>query len=265
MPNRILKESICTSESLVGLTPRAEVFFYRLIVNCDDYGRMDARTAILRSKCFPLMMEAVTIREIEAWLRELVGAGLIRCYQWADRPYLELMTWGKHQKIRAKRSKYPGPDGEETMPETAVDICGHLPSDADRSSRNPNPDLNPNSNPNLKQISLSQSNPAAGRLERVTLSAEEYRKLVDRYGERRTERMVERLADYKERTGRVYRSDYRAILNWVAKKVIDEERMATQREVQQHGVSKEQSAQSGGFDRERFLWKGRDSFNNGLP
>jgi hypothetical protein len=117
----------------------------------------------------------------------------------------------------------------------------------------------------LKRISLSQSNPAAGRLERVTLSAEEYRKLVDRYGERRTERMVERLADYKERTGRVYRSDYRAILNWVAKKVIDEETAATQKEAKQHGVTQEHSAKSGGFDREQFLWKGRDSLGNGLP
>ena len=38
MPNRILKESICTSESLVGLSAEAEVLFYRLIVKADDFG-----------------------------------------------------------------------------------------------------------------------------------------------------------------------------------------------------------------------------------
>ena len=42
MPNRIIKESICTSCEIDSLTPEQEVFFYRLIVNCDDYGRMDA-------------------------------------------------------------------------------------------------------------------------------------------------------------------------------------------------------------------------------
>lgn len=54
MPNRILKESICTSDTLDELTWMEEVFWYRLIVNCDDYGRFDARPAILRSRLFPL-------------------------------------------------------------------------------------------------------------------------------------------------------------------------------------------------------------------
>ena len=52
MPNRILKESICTSESIDRLSWLEEVTFYRLIVNCDDYGRMDARPPILRARLF---------------------------------------------------------------------------------------------------------------------------------------------------------------------------------------------------------------------
>ena len=35
MPNRILKDSICTSETIEGLTDAEEVFFYRLLVQCD--------------------------------------------------------------------------------------------------------------------------------------------------------------------------------------------------------------------------------------
>ena len=38
MPSRILKESICTSESLAHLSAEAEVLFYRLIVKVDDFG-----------------------------------------------------------------------------------------------------------------------------------------------------------------------------------------------------------------------------------
>ena len=54
MPNRILKESICTSDNIDQLSNLAEIAFYRLIVNCDDYGRMDARAKILKSRLFPL-------------------------------------------------------------------------------------------------------------------------------------------------------------------------------------------------------------------
>lgn len=46
MPNRIIKESICTSDTLSRLSDFQENFFYRLIVSVDDYGRLDARPAI---------------------------------------------------------------------------------------------------------------------------------------------------------------------------------------------------------------------------
>ena len=36
MPNRVIKESICTSEQIDALTPFEEITFYRLIVNADD-------------------------------------------------------------------------------------------------------------------------------------------------------------------------------------------------------------------------------------
>lgn len=39
MPNRILKESITTSETLDSLSAEEERLFYRLLVICDDYGR----------------------------------------------------------------------------------------------------------------------------------------------------------------------------------------------------------------------------------
>lgn len=54
MPNRILKESICTSSTIEGLSWFEEVCFYRLIVQCDDYGRLDARPSLLKSRLFPL-------------------------------------------------------------------------------------------------------------------------------------------------------------------------------------------------------------------
>ena len=107
MPNRIIKDSICTSPNIDALSREAEVFFYRLMVQCDDYGRMDARPAILRAKCYPLQVDTVTQDDIKRWFAELVQAELIIPYRVDGGDYLQMRTWERHQQIRAKRSKYP--------------------------------------------------------------------------------------------------------------------------------------------------------------
>lgn len=109
MPNRIIKESICTSDSIQQLNWLQEVLFYRLIVNCDDYGRMDARPAILKGRLFPLK-SGLTESQIEEALNSLSMAGIVLFYSYDGKPYLQLVNWAKHQKIRNKKSKYPSPE-----------------------------------------------------------------------------------------------------------------------------------------------------------
>ena len=91
MPSRILKESICTSDTLDQLSWFEECFFYRLIVNCDDYGRMDARPAILKARLFPL--KDITIDAVKKALNALRAAGLIDLYDVSGRSILQLRTW----------------------------------------------------------------------------------------------------------------------------------------------------------------------------
>ena len=110
MPNRIIKESICTSDTIDQLSPEEEIFFYRLIVNCDDYGRMDARPQILRAKCFPLRLDQVDDCKVVDWLYKLEEVGLVQIYEVDSRKYIQIATWNDHQQIRAKKSKYPAPD-----------------------------------------------------------------------------------------------------------------------------------------------------------
>jgi len=107
MPNRILKDSICTSPNIDALSREAEAFFYRLLVQCDDFGPMDARPAILRARCYPLRLDAITDKHVSAWLAELVRADLVMLYTVDGRQYLQMRTWERHQQVRAKRSKYP--------------------------------------------------------------------------------------------------------------------------------------------------------------
>lgn len=147
MPNRILKESICSSENIDQLSPFEETCFYRLMVNCDDFGRMDARPKILSSRLFPL--KDVSQAKIVSALKALVAADLIILYDHESGHYLQMRTWDRHQQVRAKRSKYPAPDGTCASSDS---ICNQLISDDSTCPRNPiqsNP--NPNRNPNPKK------------------------------------------------------------------------------------------------------------------
>ena len=51
--------------------------------------------------------------------------------------------------------------------------------------------------------------------ENVKLTEVEYKKLVDKYGQIKTDKMIEKLNIAKDANGRTYKSDYSAILNWV--------------------------------------------------
>ena len=134
MPDRIIKESICTSDTLNQLSDFEERFWHRLIVNCDDYGRFDARPAILKGRLFPLM-EGKTLKDMSNTLSKLASVGLVELYEVDGKPFLHVVTWDKYQRIRAKRSKFPEPDG----------TCCHLPSDDVKCPRNP---IQSESNPN---------------------------------------------------------------------------------------------------------------------
>lgn len=161
MPNRILKESVCYSENIDSLTLFQEVFFYRLIVNCDDYGRLDARPKVLSSKLFPL--REIKDSQIRDSLAALVNAELIKVYEHEGHAYLQMMTWDKHQNVRAKKSKYPSFD----------DNCKQLNADDIKCKQ-----MNTNvpviqSNP-IQSVSISESvsvseydtrNPSPGRKE----------------------------------------------------------------------------------------------------
>lgn len=165
MPNRILKESICTSDEIDGLTAFQETVFYRLIVNCDDYGRMDARPSILASKLFPLKRTSIRESQIEDALRALTSADLVKVYRVHGKPILQMNTWDRHQTIRAKTPKYPGPEeAEESGMYASASNCNQMKADASRCPRNP-------IQSNTYSYSESESNTRAGARE---TAAEEF-------------------------------------------------------------------------------------------
>jgi len=161
MPNRIIKESICTSDTIDQLTWFEEVFFYRLTVNCDDYGRFDARLPILKARLFPL--KSVTEKQISDALHKLSTVGIVALYEYDGRPYLQLVTWEKHQTVRNKKGKYPAVDGrEETTASENVRLisvesnCNQLNANASLIQSNP---IQSESNPNPKPNNICADKP----------------------------------------------------------------------------------------------------------
>lgn len=134
MGNRILKESIKTSDEIDQLSWFEYACFSRLIVTVDDYGRYYARPMMLRNVLFPLREDIRTDAIADA-IKHFAELDLIRLYTVNGKEYLQLTTWARHQTIRNKKSKFPGPEEQETC--TAPNNCIQLKSFECECSRNP--------------------------------------------------------------------------------------------------------------------------------
>ena len=125
MPNRIIKDSILDSETVGPLPDFEWRLFVSLICLADDYGRYTANPSTIKGHAFNQRDGKVTAEDVAKGLERLREAGAIQIYAVAEKHYLCLPTWAKHQNIRAKQSKYPAP--EEGEP---ASICKHLRADA---------------------------------------------------------------------------------------------------------------------------------------
>ena len=122
MPNRIIKESIRTSETVASLTDFEFRLWIGLIVSADDAGRGDARPAIIKGTVFPLR-DRVTAKDIGAALHGLAAKGCVSLYEVDGKPYFWFPTWKDHQRIRDCKPRFPEPPAETQ----SAAICGELP------------------------------------------------------------------------------------------------------------------------------------------
>lgn len=113
MPTRYLKPGVRDSEAIDNLSPQAEILFYRLLVTVDDFGRFDARPAMIKAQCFPIK-DSINISKCKDLLDELNNKGLIYIYEAGGKLNLMMCKWDNIP--RAKESKYPAP----------TDVCTHL-------------------------------------------------------------------------------------------------------------------------------------------
>ena len=115
MGNRMLKESILTSEQIDQLDWFEETMFYRLIVAVDDYGIHPANPIMLSHILFP-MKEDVNSGMVKDALIHYIELGLIDIYSVENKGiFLKLVTWENHQRLRESKHKYPTVDDGEIV------------------------------------------------------------------------------------------------------------------------------------------------------
>lgn len=106
MPNRVIREGFLDSEKINKLSDKEQLFFIRLILIVDDYGRFDARLELLKSKCYPVTEIGLT--DVSNMLSKLKNDKLIILYSVKGKRYLEILIY--NQRLRQKKEKFPGPD-----------------------------------------------------------------------------------------------------------------------------------------------------------
>lgn len=122
----MLHEKICDSATLAELTGDEERLFHRLVVKSDDYGRFHAHPSLLLGACFPLLIEKISVEQVQKWRDRLAEVGLIALYTVDGREYLQFVTWQNYQRKRDSKPKFPPPlEGAETrgeLPQAAEDF-----------------------------------------------------------------------------------------------------------------------------------------------
>lgn len=124
MPNRIIKESLCSSEKISLLSDFEFRLWVGLITQADDAGRGDARPALIKGHVFPFR-DRITIKDIDAALHGLADKGCVGLYTVDGKPYFYFPSWTKHQRIRDCKPKYPEPTENDDLPQSAAS-CGEL-------------------------------------------------------------------------------------------------------------------------------------------
>lgn len=105
MANRVIRDWTA-SESVDELSPKAEVFFTRLIMKADDYGNYTGNPRLIAAALFPLKM--YDIQSVMQWMEECEKQGLIVMYTNGGKKYIHIPNFG--QTLRRMKAVYPAPN-----------------------------------------------------------------------------------------------------------------------------------------------------------
>lgn len=108
---RLIHPSSATSLSLSQVSALAELFFWRILPQSDDQGRLPAEPTLLKAIACPMRAE-ITTQNIPCLLEELEKVGILIRYTSCTALLLQVVNWWAYQTPQwAYPSRYPPPEG----------------------------------------------------------------------------------------------------------------------------------------------------------
>jgi len=179
---RNIKPGFFVNLELGELEPIARLLFIGLWTIADREGRLRDQPKKIKIQTLPY-----DNANVDKLLHGLAAAGFIIRYKVGECSYIQIVNFNKHQNPhhQEKDSEIPPPEGAEIITEVILDKVEAKPD---------------------KKIKLS---------EYVSMTQEQHQALLDEYGEKAVKVFIRILDNYKGSSGKRYKCDYRATLNWV--------------------------------------------------
>jgi hypothetical protein len=172
---RTIKPQFLDSRSMRAVSTMARFTFIQLLLLADDAGRLVVYSTLAR-RLFPGEAEAAAL--LPGWLDELEAQRCIERYTVEGWPYLRIVNWARHQKIYPPTpSRLParpegfakgsgaireslGSDVKKPSGDKALTPAAQIPerfaSLANRSGKNPQVPVPPDSSPNFTSDSRGE-------------------------------------------------------------------------------------------------------------
>lgn len=200
---RMFAKSIVLSDAFLDMPMSARCLYFTLGMLADDDGFVSAPKSIMR-QCGATqddMMILIQKRYILAF-----ETGVIVIKHWRINNYLRQDRYTETTYLEEKSTLTLDAKGAYTE----VGIPPGIPTG--------NPVKNSIEKNSIDKNRVEKTSYA----ENVSMTEEEYNKLLEKYGLEDTTRLIEILDNYKGQSGKSYKSDYRAILNWVVDRLKEE-------------------------------------------
>lgn len=179
---RSIKPEIAHDAALSSCSYPARFLYVMLITQADDAGRLHGSAGAVRGACLP--NDDVTLGEIDGWLAELQGHGLLDRYLVERQEYVALRGWSKNQRVD-KPSRFvlpePPPSRGFATPSRESRENGATPSRSDLGPTTPDPRP---SIPDPLSPSISRPTPAAPDADSIE-ECEHLADLIERNGSKR--------------------------------------------------------------------------------
>lgn len=213
----MINKSISVSEQVNGLPSIFDkLLFTWMIPHTDDFGRMSGSPAKVKALVVP-MLDGVKLKDVEQALHNMHSAELIIWYEVEGEKYVQFPNFEVHQTGLHKRTKSRFPD----FPGSSENFV-EIPSQQNRTELNRTEQKRREGNRTEQEGKLKFA-------DTVSLTQSEYDKLVELHGKEFTDECIQVLDNYKGANGKAYKSDYKAMLNWVVERVKEKANKPQQR------------------------------------